>query len=140
MTGKYSPIVTAIAEAESKTTGEIRVHLSRRWFERDPMKSARRIFLKYDLDKTTQRNAVLLYVNLKNKRFAILGDEGIHQRVGQSYWEKIAHELRDQLHSTYFENAIAVAVSQIGIVLKKYFPLSDGNRNDNELSNEVTHD
>ena len=138
--GKYSPIVRAINEAEKGTTGEIRVHLSRKWFDKDPYRSALRVFNRFGMSRTSHRNGVLLYVNLRKKNFAIVGDEAIHGNVGQRYWEELVRHLRADLHSTHFENAIAMAVSTIGITLKKFFPLERGVEHENELSNEVTTD
>jgi uncharacterized membrane protein len=137
---KFSKIVEAIARAETRTTGEIRVHISKRWIERDPMARAQTIFRKIGMERTALRNAVLLYVNLRRKKFAIYGDEGIHQSVGQRYWEKIARELTQDLRGTHHENAIAMAVEKIGDALAQYFPIDSNHLNENQLSNEVTQD
>jgi uncharacterized membrane protein len=83
---------------------------------------------------------VLLYVNLRRRKFAIYGDEGIHQSVGQRYWEKIARELVQDLRGTHHENAIAMAVEKMGDALAKYFPIDSDHPNENQLSNEVTLD
>jgi uncharacterized membrane protein len=135
-----SPIVDAIQRAEENTTGEIRVHLSKKWIERDPFRRATRLFRQFGMFRTTHRNAVLLYVNLKRKKFAIIGDEGIHQVVGQRYWEELAIELKRALISTHPENAIAIAVTHIGGVLQKHFPLEAGEHNHHELKNEFSED
>lgn len=140
-TKKFSPIVAAIAAAESLTTGEIRVHLSKNWFEKDPYARASRLFLRFNMFKTTQRNAILLYVNLRKRKFAIIGDIGIHQTVGQKYWEDFANQFRDHLHSTHPEKAIALAVLEIGQVLQKHFPLDEtSHARINEIPDAVTED
>ncbi len=132
-----SPILAAIQHAESGTTGEIRVHLSRSFWERDVYRHAEKIFFRYGMDKTKLRNAVLLYVNLRRHQFAVYGDEGIHQCVGQSFWEKLARDLRQGLQSTFSEAAIAQAVLTIGEALRVHFPASPGAENPDELSNDV---
>lgn len=137
---KISPIVEAIAEAELGTTGEIRVHLSRRWIEKDAFAHAWKLFNRFEMSRTAQRNGILLYVNTRRHKFAIVGDEGIHKVVGQHYWEEIAKHLTEDLHSTHFERAIATAVKSIGATLKKYFPADLDVHNPNELSNDLTHD
>lgn len=137
---KHSPIVRAIALVESVTTGEIRVHISKHWIEKDPHRRARRLFHIFGMEKTTHRNAVLLYINLRRKKFAIVGDEGIHQKVGQKYWEELAQALAQDLRGTHSENAIALAVRTIGFTLQHYFPLAKGKPHPNELPNEVTED
>jgi len=135
-----SPIVDAIQRAEENTTGEIRVHLSKKWIERDPFRRATRLFRQFGMFRTTHRNAVLLYVNLKRKKFAIIGDEGIHKVVGQRYWEELAIELKRALISTHPENAIAITVTHIGGILQKHFPLEAGRHNHHELKNEFSED
>jgi uncharacterized membrane protein len=117
-----SPIVAAIIEAETRTTGEIHAHLSRRWFERDPLARANRLFQRLDMSKTPDRNAVLVYVNLRKRRLAVVADEGIHKRVGEHFWQEVADELRQDLRSTHFENAISAAVLRIGGALERHFP------------------
>jgi uncharacterized membrane protein len=119
---KTSPILTAIQQAELGSTGEIRVHLSRRWFERDPLKRAIKLFQRFEMNQTPQKNAVLLYLNLRKRKFAVVGDLGIHEKVGQYFWEKLAADLAEDLQSTHSENAIAKAIHTIGEGLKKYFP------------------
>jgi len=135
-----SPIVEAIRLAEENTTGEIRVHLSKKWIERDPYKRATRLFQKFGMFRTTHRNAVLFYVNLKRHKFAIVGDEGIHKTVGQRYWEELARELKRALISTHPENAIAIGVSKIGEILQKHYPLESGAKHHNELKDEFSED
>ena len=133
-----SPIVAAIAEAESGTTGEIRVHITKRWIEPDVFKRAQKVFKKLKMHETRQRNAILLYVNIKKRRYAIIGDQGIHQAVGDAYWKELSQGLAEDLRSTHFERAIAIAVKTLGETLRRYFPGQKPAKN--ELSNEVTHD
>jgi len=71
-------IVSAIAEAERKTSGEIRVYISHRR-RTDPLAFAQKRFLELGMAKTRHRNAVLIYLVPLTRRFAIVGDEGIHQ-------------------------------------------------------------
>lgn len=137
---KFSKIVESIAQAEDRTTGEIRVHVSKRWIEKDPFARAQKLFYRLGMERTTLRNAVLLYINLRRKKFAIYGDEGIHQSVGQRYWEKIARELSQDLRGTHYENAIAMAVQKIGQALAESFPCDTSHPNRHELSNDVTSD
>jgi uncharacterized membrane protein len=137
---KFSKIVEAIAEAETHTTGEIRVHISKRWFEPDPYRRAQKVFDRLGMGRTSLKNAVLLYVNLRHRKFAIYGDEGIHQSVGQRYWERIARELSQDLRGTHHENAIALAVSKIGKALEENFPVTSAQTNHQELSDDVTSD
>ncbi len=133
-----SPIVRAIRESEAHTSGEIRVHLSKRLWEPDPMKSAWRIFKLYQLDQTQQRNAVLLYVNLRHRKFAVIGDVGVDAAFGQTFWRALVHQLGLDFNSTHFERAIAGAVRSVGRALAEHFPplLDDPN----ELPDHVSRD
>ena len=119
---RTSPILIALADAERGTTGEIRVHLSRRWIERDPFTRATALFREFGMGRTARRNAVLVYVNLRRRKFALVADEGITESVGARFWEKLSRELTVDLRSTHPENAVAMTVSRIGDALRKYFP------------------
>lgn len=120
---KTSPILEAICEAERGTTGEIRVHLSKRWFEKNPYQYAENLFLKYGMMRTTQRNAILFYINLRRRKFAIIADSEINKVVDPKFWRILGNELATQLRSTHSEKAIAEGVRMAGEMLKKYFPL-----------------
>ncbi|MCM0605103.1 MAG: TPM domain-containing protein [Xanthomonadaceae bacterium] len=133
-------ISDAIAQAEAGTSGELRVHISHRLIELNPMKRARKLFTKQELHLTKYRNGVLIYVNPRRKKFAIVGDQGIHTRVGQEYWNQWAAKLQEDLRSTHYENAVCDAIKNIGDTLKKYFPVQEGDENPNELPNIVTED
>lgn len=133
-------IVMAIAAAERGTTGEIRVHLSKRWIERNSMKRARRLFARFGMSQTPDRNAVLLYVNLRRRKLAVIGDLGIHSRVGERFWNQLASGLRADLRATHPENAIAIAVAKVGQELCRYFPLPPGAKRTHAPPDEVTQD
>lgn len=116
------PIVRAIALAETGTTGEIRVHLSRRLFEKNPFNHALWLFDRFGMTRTLQRNAVLLYVNLRRHRFAIVADQALHQVLGQNYWQQFSREFSEEMRGTDPERGVAIAVSRLGEKLKLHFP------------------
>lgn len=139
--GETSPIVREIIRAEKRTTGEIRVHISERRRDKDPYASGLKIFHEHKMTRTQHRNGVLLYVNRRLRRFAIVADTGIHAVVGQSYWDSLAQLLADDLKSTHWENAVSMAVRTIGVTLSMHFPAAaPGKSNPDELSNEVSRD
>lgn len=117
-----SPILLALQEAEEGTTGVIEVHLSRRWIERDALARATEIFYQFQMHRTQARNAVLVYVNFRARKLAIIGDQGIHEAVGQGFWDRMSQELAENLRYTQSERAIALTVIAIGQVLKNFFP------------------
>jgi|GEM_PF-125369 len=138
---KFSPIIQAIAAAENGSTGEIRVHIAKHWIERDPFARATRLFEHFNMFRTTDRNAVLFYINPRKRKFAIIGDAGIHSVVGQKYWEDLSATLRKELRSTHPENAIALAVLQMGEIFRKYFPKEESSQSKaNQLPDLVTED
>lgn len=117
-----NPLVTAIRNAERDTTGEIHVHISRKWFERDPVRRARTLFALLQLHRTSQQNAVLLYFNTRRKKFAVIAGDGWNGKVAPKYWDDLAFMLQEDLVSTAFENAVGLAIQTLGATLKKSFP------------------
>ena len=123
MAGKSSPIIRALNSLALKTAGEVRVHLSHAHFESDVMATALSLFEEFEMTRTANRNAVLIYVNLRHRKFAIVADEGIHRVVGQRYWDEMAVNLREDLQSTHFENALALTTYGLTVVMQKFFPI-----------------
>ena len=117
-----TPIIRALRFVARKSTGEVRVHISRDRFEKDPMATALRLFEEFSMTRTTDRNAVLVYLNRATRKFAILGDEGLHRSVGQRYFDGLAANFSEDLQSTHFENAIALLVFSVGTTMAKKFP------------------
>jgi uncharacterized membrane protein len=121
-------ISLAVSEAESRTAGEIRVHIAHGLlpFEK-PRARAIREFFRLGMDKTRDRTGVLLFLVLKKHRFEIVADQGIHSRVADGTWEQIARSV---------EKSICQGVQQIGDVLAQHVPRQADDQD--ELSNEVT--
>jgi len=113
-------IVEAIRAAEKDTTGEIRIHLDRR-SGGDVMDRAKKIFKKQRLHRRKQRNAVLIYLSLENRSFSILGDAGIHERVGDSFWKEISESLQRHFSRGQFLEGLKHAIREIGEEFKKHF-------------------
>lgn len=126
-------VSAAIRDAESGTSGEIRVHVERHG-KGEPLDHARALFAQLGMTATTRRNGVLLYVALADHRFAIFGDEGIHALVGDAYWEAIRDRLAEQFAAGVFCDGICEAVARVGEVLRASFPRETGDVN--ELSDE----
>ena len=130
-------IMAAIAEAEKKSTGELRVYISHK--ERhDALAFAKKRFQQLGMTRTKQRNAVLLYIVPRTQQFAVLGDTGIHQKCGDEFWKDIIAGMAPLMKEGKFTEALIKAVGEIGAVLEKHFPATGENRN--ELSNEIARD
>lgn len=133
--GQETQLVNAIVEAEKGTSGEIRVHFDRRCTG-DPVAQARKIFVHLGMQHTTHRNAVLIYVALDSRKIAIVGDEGIHQKVSPDFWNSELETIIRHFAEHQFLSGLQKAVSDIGEKLKLFFPSE--NINQDELPNDIT--
>lgn len=127
-------IKKAIESAEMQTSGEICVYLDKHC-STEPLKEAIKQFDKYKLSKTKLRNAALIYIATKDKVFAILGDIGIHEKVGQEFWDNAKAIMKEHFQNGDVVRGIEKAIEQIGGALKMYFPHEAGDVN--ELPNDV---
>jgi uncharacterized membrane protein len=125
----------AIADAESGTSGEIRVHLERICFG-DPVARAAEVFERIGMHRTALRHGVLLYLAVVDHRLAVVGDQAIHDRVGQAYWQRLAASIAARLRAAPPADAIVEGVGEIGRTLARHFPRRPDDRN--ELSDEVS--
>ena len=130
-------IADAITAAERHTTGEICVHVTPQC-RGDVMKRAMRTFNRLHLYTTKRRNAVLIFVAYEDRKFAILGDTGIHEAVPEGFWDGEVAELGRYLKAGRPVDGLCEIIARMGERLSEYFP---GERDDeNELSNEVSYD
>src|SRR5579872_1185106 len=89
---EHDQVVQAIADAEKKMQGEIRVFISRKEPE-DPVAAAQETFFRLGMNRTTMRNGVLIYVAPRVRKFAIIGDEAVHAKCGDGFWKDVAGEM-----------------------------------------------
>jgi len=129
-------IVKAIRHAENQTSGEVRVFVESRCSWVDAMDRAKEIFFSLKMDKTEQRNAVLVYVAIKDRQLAVFGDEGIHERVGNEYWNNVVAEMLASFNTNNYGEGIGNCVIQIGDALKTHFPFNR-DTDKNELPDEI---
>lgn len=128
-------IKQAIMNAELDTSGEIRVHIENT-VSGDVMDRAAFLFQQLGMNKTELRNGILIYLAVKNRRFAILGDRGIHKVVPENYWNDIKANMLNHFRENRFTEGLVEAITATGLHLKKHFP---HHRNDvNELSDEIS--
>jgi len=134
---EHDQIVQAIRNAESKTSGQIRVFIQRGKLEVDPLIAARKRFQRLGMRKTPERNAVLIFVAPRAHKFAVIGDEGIHQRCGEQYWQRVVDLMRDHFRNERFSDALVDAIRDIGGVLASHFPKRSTSA---DLPNEIIED
>ena len=134
---RHDDIVAAIRNAEKKTSGEIRVFISRKNAD-DAVAAAQIQFEKLGMTKTHHRNGVLIFVAPRARKFAIIGDTAVHQKCGDAFWQALAAEMTGHFKKSEFTSGIVHAVSKAGELLAAHFPPQPGDGN--ELADEVEHD
>ena len=131
-----SLIVNAIKEAERNTSGEIRVHFDNSNVSA-PIERAKQVFVQLKMHETKLRNGILFYVNLKQKQFAVWGDEGINAKVPSDVWDQIRDTAIEHFKQDKFAEGMEACILMCGRQLKDYFPSS--NNDINELTNDISY-
>ena len=129
-------IIATIRTAEQRTSGEVRVFVESRCKFVNPIDRAQEIFLQLGMNKTAERNGTLVYVAVKDKQTAVFGDEGIHQRVGQKYWEDEVNKMLVYFKEAHVGDGICQVVADIGEALHFHFPY-DKETDKNELPDDI---
>ncbi len=119
---EHDAIVKAIRDAESTTSGEIRIFIQRGELKDDPVVAAQRRFHRLGLHKNEQHNDVLIFVAPRAHKFAIVGDEAIHQKCGDELWQRLVEGMREHFRNENFTHALIEAIHEIGKVLAAHFP------------------
>ncbi len=128
-------VVRALAEAESWTSGEIRVHV-KRGAVKDVLLEAQKVFQRLGMHRTELRSGVLIFISWKSHSFAIVGDEGIHRKAGDAFWSGVRDRMQAEFVKGELLNGILAGIHSAGECLKENFPRTAGDKN--ELSNTVT--
>lgn len=128
-------IEKAIKEVESKTSGEIRIHISSDKSIDDCFEAARKCFYRLKMQNTKDRNGILLFIAPNARKFAIFGDEGINKVIKPGFWDNVKDILEDSFKKNNFSQGIIKALYEVGEVLQKFFPIKGNDKN--ELSNKV---
>jgi uncharacterized membrane protein len=125
----------AILEAEASTSAEIRVHLDHRC-SGDPMARAVAVFEGLGMHKTAERHGVLIYIAITDRKLAVIGDRGIHERVGDRYWPELVAAVTSHFRDERPRDGLVHAVGELGQVLRQHFPRRPDDVD--ELGNEVS--
>jgi len=125
----------AITEAEKETSGEIRVHIETR-LSGDILDRASWIFKRIGMHQTKERNGVLFYLAVRNRKFAIIGDAGLNARVSEGFWDKIKGIMEDDFREKKFTEGLAKGILMAGNQLREHFPHLATDVN--ELSDEIS--
>ncbi len=134
-------LVRAIAAAELRTSGEIRLHVERDVPRKepvggDPYERAREVFASLGMHQTAERNGVLVYLATRTRRFAVVGDEELHKRVGDGFWRDVVELMAGEFREGRFVEGLERGIALIGEKLREHFPHRDDDVN--ELSDEIS--
>ena len=129
-------IVQAIESAEHQTSGEIRVHIESKCKE-EVLDRAAWLFKKLKMHATKERNGVLIYLSINDRKFAIIGDSGINKVVPEGFWDDIKEMMVDHFKKDEFAIGLIGGIEKAGEQLKKYFPWQTNDTN--ELSDEISY-
>jgi uncharacterized membrane protein len=134
---QQAQILASVREAEKETSGEIRVHIETS-FEGDVLDRASWVFNKLGMNKTAERNGVLFYLAVDNRKFAIIGDAGINSKVPAGFWNEISDLLVKRFKESKFTEGLSEGIILAGQQLKVHFPCKKDDVN--ELSDEISFD
>ena len=129
-------IIEAVRNAEKRTSGEVRVFVESRCSYMDAIDRAKEIFVDLKMNETTDKNAVLVYVAMKDHQLAILGDEGIHNKLGNEYWNTEARKMISKFNKENYADGIKEVVTDIGEALTQHFPYNN-DTDKNELPDDI---
>jgi uncharacterized membrane protein len=129
-------IISAIRSCETSTSGEIRIYIEQRNPLVDPLERAAIIFHQLKMNETRHRNAVLLYLAIKDHEVALFGDSGIHEAVGSVYWQKEVQMMLENFRQGHLVDGIEKCIIDVGEVLTEKFPYIS-TEDKNELPDEI---
>jgi uncharacterized membrane protein len=129
-------ILSAIKEAESRTSGEIRIRIERKG-GKDPMAVARKAFEALGMRKTELHNGVLFVLITEDRTFAILGDDGINRKVPADFWNKVKDLVLDSFRKGLFAEGLSEGIKLAGEQLSNFFPYQKADTN--ELPDAISY-
>ena len=130
-------VVEAIKQAELNTSGEIKVHIENRC-KGDVEERSLVVFNKLKLNETKLQNGVLIYLAVRDHKFAILGDEGINNVVGQGFWNDVKDLMLSHFKENRFADGLEQGIQRCGEKLKTYFPYQSDDIN--EIPDEISYE
>lgn len=128
-------IEQTIGEAEKLTSGEIRLHIDSKC-KKDVLQKATKKFHELGMSKTAHRNGVLFYLSIGDRKFAVIGDKGIHEKVPEGFWDNIYQTIVTYFQKNEYAEGLCWAILEAGKQLSAHFPIKPDDRN--ELTNEIS--
>ena len=135
---REAEIVAAIRAAELKTSGEVRVFISQQKDVTDPVAAAQEQFTRLGMAQTRDRNGVLIFLAPGPRKFAVIGDTGVHTHCGDAFWQELARAMSEHFRKAEFTEGIVQGINRAGELLAEHFPRRPDDNN--ELSDRVERD
>lgn len=129
-------VIEAIRQAEQRTSGEIRIYVESRCKYVDPLDRAAELFWSLQMDRTKDRNAVLIYIATRDHQVAIFADKGIHEKVGNIFWQKEVIAMITHFRENHYADALLEVIHDIGDALIIHFPYQR-ETDKNELPDDI---
>ncbi|TAE40290.1 MAG: TPM domain-containing protein [Runella slithyformis] len=129
-------IIEAIKTAELNTSGEVRVHVEHHCPYQDALTRAQEVFAQLNMHRTDLQNGVLFYVAVTDRKFAVLGDKGIDQKVPANFWNDVRDILKQHFVNEKFSEGLSKGIMLAGEQLKAFFPRQNNDKN--ELSDDIS--
>ena len=129
-------LVDAITAAELLTSGELRIHLEKSTGRRGAQVRAKSLFGALKMHKTAEKNGVLFYLAVEDKKLAIWAGEGINARVPIDFWKEIVDLIISEFKQGHFSEGLIAGVEKAGNALGEFFPRQEDDVD--ELSNEIS--
>lgn len=137
-TDQQQRIIAAIRDAELATSGEIRVHIEATCPDADPVQRAIQVFGTLGMHQTKEQNGVLFYLATSDRKFAVVGDKGIDQRVPVGFWDSTKTVLRQHFVASNYTEGLCQGIALAGQQLKQFFPHTTSDTN--ELPDDISFD
>ena len=127
-------VKVAIQKAEDQTSGEICVSVAP-LFWGSIEKAADKAFTRMGMTRTQEHNGVLFFVVPSRRKFVVLGDRGIHEKVGQEVWDRIVAAVSEKFREGDFTGGLVKGIEEVGQQLSAHFPFHAQDKN--ELDDDV---
>ena len=114
-------VIAAIREFERKTSGEIRVHMQER-IDGSAKEAAARAFDRLGMARTRDRNGVLFFVGVRDRRFAVIGDTGIYDAVPHEFWATAVTRVETRFAEGRYADGLVEGIRMAGAALAEHFP------------------
>lgn len=98
---------------------------------------ALRAFHEHGLQRTAEGTGVLVFASLFEHEAVVLGDHGIHARMGEAGWDEAVKALVAGLRRGAPGEGFEAAISRCGARLAEHFPRAEGAAAPNELGDAL---